>query len=171
MNDKYLQSVSMYRRLSSPLGCLVRTGILLATMSTALLAEGGAVWITRPPGPLRPPDKRLAIPETEFFEIVASRLVNAESDLQKVGAVPISEAKARSYTGEYYRCANGKRPYLVRAVYGSAGTGSFMVVKNDGGLWVVHGSVSAVVTYSKTALVVNLDFEPTAAFATVFFYQ
>ena len=79
----------------------------------------------------------------------------------------ISEARSKKYTGHYYSCPPGKRPYLVRGVFGFAGTGAFYVYKVDRALWVSHESLGTDFVSSRTALIVNLDFEPSAAYATV----
>lgn len=92
---------------------------------------------------------------------------NAESELQKNTFIPLSDVKARKYTGHYYICPKGKRPYLVRAVAGFAGTGKFQVYRVGQSIWVAHESLGRGWASARTAMVVNLDFEPTAAYATV----
>lgn len=153
-----------------------RSFLASAAVSGAALAFGAAPfaamaatpdsWITEWPLPIST-TKKEQMSLADIFEVVASMKGNAEADLQKKTFLAISEVQAKWFTGRYYSCPAGKRPYLVRGVFGFAGTGRFFVYKVDRALWVLHESLGTDFVSSRTALIVNLDFEPTAAYATV----
>ncbi len=96
---------------------------------------------------------------------------NAESELQKKQFVVLSEAQARKFTGIYYSCPKGKRPFLVRALFGYAGTGAFYVYRSGREICVAHESLGTEFFSARSALVVNLDSEPTAIYVSVSIIQ
>jgi hypothetical protein len=142
--------------------------MFVALVGFAHAAEDARLWISRPPDAPYGPDEKKAVDQSDVFEVVASRVgVAVSSELSRKLFVQISERTAKFYTGSYYRCPQGKKPYLFRAVYTFGGTGHYLVVRHQDSVWVEHVALgSAPVVHSKSALVVNLDFEPTAAYAT-----
>ena len=107
------------------------------------------------------------IPVADHYEVVASMRANSESKLQEKHFVVLSEAQARKFTGAYYLCPKGKRPYLVRALFGFAGTGAFYVYRSGREICVSHESLGTKYFSARSALVVNLDFEPTTIYVSV----
>jgi hypothetical protein len=122
-------------------------------------------WIVAPPDIAGA--NTTAIPPGDVFEVVASMCGNAGAELQKKTFVALSEKSAKHFTGTYYSCPKGKKPYLVRGVYGFAGTGAFFVSKIGTAVWVSHRSLGDDFTSTRTALILNLDFEPTAVYSFV----
>ncbi len=134
------------------------------------LAASPDTWIVEPPREVAI-SKVPAIPTVDVFEVVASKHSLATGDLRKIAVTPISEERARLYTGHYYVCPKGKRPFLVRGLVGFAGTGHFRAYRVGTAIWVSHESLGDQIISSRTALVVNLDFEPSSAYVTVSIIQ
>jgi hypothetical protein len=99
--------------------------------------------------------------------VIASKVNLAFMELEQTSIVKFSPELAIWYTGHYYSCPEGKQPYLVRAVYGHAGTGAFSLKRLDDDLLILHQSLGRSTIYQKTALVVNLDYEPDQVFIRV----
>ena len=142
---------------------VVAVGCLSADRSIAASADA---WIVQPPSSISraKSEQKIAV---DFYEVVASMMGNAESELQKKALVRISEAQARHFGGQGYSCPKGKMPYLVRAPYGFAGTGRFRVVRIGEALWVSHESLGPEFVSQRSALIVNLESEPSVVYATV----
>ena len=107
------------------------------------------------------------IPGTDVYEVTASKVDFAFMELQQESIVKLPSQRAIWFTGHYYTCPPGKEAYLVRAVYGHAGTGAFNLKRIDDDLLIVHQSLGHSTIYQKTALIVNLDFEPAQIFIRV----
>lgn len=135
---------------------------------TAWSEEDGSDW-------LRMPSKesfslpRFTIAEDSFFEVVASKQgVAVFSDLQARAYRFLPPSDARYFTGRYFRCAEGKNAYLVRAVFGNGGgTGSYQLMRLGDSLLVAHSSLGNSTQYNKSAIVACLDFQPEAIFVTL----
>jgi hypothetical protein len=138
---------------------------LVAWVAPALSATSDS-WTAEPP-PSIAFGKHDVISAVDIYEVVASMRGNAEAELQKIPLIPLSVAQARKFTGAYYSCPKGKRPYLVRALFGFAGTGKFWVYQIKREIWVLHESLGQDLTSARTALVLNLDFDPARAYVTV----
>jgi hypothetical protein len=135
--------------------------------SWTALGRDGASWIAAPP-PEFAADEANAIPATDVFEVVASKVhVAIDRRLAPTPIVAVSETAAQYFTGAYYSCPRGKRPFLIRAVYGFGGTGTFRVFKSGRSVWVIHQSLGDGVVAHKSALVINLEFEPEHVYTTV----
>lgn len=104
------------------------------------------------------------IGEEHVFEVVFSKEPVTRALLEKPFLL-VEDRHARSYTGPYFECSSGRRPYLVRAVYGQVG--DFSVSRLADALIVTHSSVMDRPTFHKSALVVCLDFEPIEVFHQV----
>jgi hypothetical protein len=106
------------------------------------------------------------LPRSDIYEVGASRLeLSSIRDLPAAGFREIKEPGAIAYTGDYYRCPAGKRPYLVRAVYGVGGFGKFRAERRGNSLAIIWGDLMAfhidrLENYRRSAVVVNLDFTP-----------
>lgn len=148
----------------------MRTLLLCLLIPVAFAAPAHSVprdsWIAEPPSRISF-KKQEALPAGDVYEVVASMRANAEAELQKIPLLPLSEAQARKFTGESYSCPKGKRPFLTRALFGHAGTGRFWVYRINREIWVLHESLGSEFVSSRTALVVNLDFDPAQAYVTV----
>lgn len=117
-------------------------------------------WITRPPADRVSYERRgTALDKGSVFEVVVSKFDSVHTlFLYAEPFVAITEEQAKIYVGEAYRCPKGKRPYLVRALFISGGTGGFTVYQWDKNIWVFHGCLGGGGGLNKSAVVVNLEF-------------
>jgi hypothetical protein len=132
--------------------------VLVACKGSAM--QAGAEWLREPDVEDVQGEKYPDIPKTDIYEVSASKIDIALMELEQTSISKLSPELAIWYTGHYYTCPADKQPYLVRAVYGHAGTGAFSLKRLDDDLLVIHRSLGHSTIYQKSALVVNLDFEP-----------
>ena len=143
--------------------------LLLAIASTALAADSsdGKAWLYPAPSTFSSASWK-ELPDSDIFEVVASKEYVAEvRDLVRSRFVPLTQEVARYFTGDYYRCPSGKRPFLVRAVFAHGGTGGYTLFRSGNTLLVSHASLGRTVVYNRSALVVNLAFTPTDVYTEV----
>jgi hypothetical protein len=133
--------------------------LLLGACVTTTVQEG-AEWLNEPNFGGNQKEQSIDIPNSDVYEVTASKLDIAIMELQQTSVSKLSPELAVWYTGHYYNCPPGKNAYLVRAVYGHAGTGAFSLKQIDDSLLIIHQSLGRSIIYRKTALVVNLDYEP-----------
>ena len=124
--------------------------------------QGGSEWQARPP---TENSEKKALNDEDFYEVSASKEAIAVFDLKTESILPLTEDTAKWYTGHYYKCAKGKKPYLIRAIYGQGGTGGYSLYRIGSALWISHGSLGSP-AMNRSALIVNLDFEPTNIYVT-----
>ena len=98
--------------------------------------------------------------ETDFYEVSPTKEAVALSRLTDKNIIELDQKTAEWYTGPYYKCEEGKQPFLVRSVYGHGGTGGYIVLYSQGTLLIIHGSLGHSTVYNKSALVVNLPEKP-----------
>ena len=122
--------------------------------------QAGAEWLREPNSEDVHGGDYPDIPITDIYEVIASKIDFAFMELEQNSISKLSPELAIWYTGHYYTCPPDKQPYLVRAVYGHAGTGAFSLKQFDDDLLIVHQSLGHSTIYRKSALVVNLDYEP-----------
>jgi len=147
------------RLAAAILGCVLSQGAFAQT-------EGKA-WLN-PPGQAIDLNERQVLEDNLFFEVVASRLpVAVHGDLQDVAAVALDTGRARFFTGPYFYCPRGLRPFLLRAVYGFGGTGRFDVSRIGKSVLIEHGSLGHSNPYNKSALVACLRDAPKAVYHIV----
>ena len=105
------------------------------------------------------------IPKTEFFEVTVSKKDAAQEMLKNV---PVVSGEEVGYFGQRnFRCPTGKNPYLIRANFTNGGTGDFVVRRYGTALLVGQGSLGASSEVERTALVVCVDFQPTAIYGSI----
>jgi hypothetical protein len=123
-------------------------------------------WQKRPPreflsGPVQ------ALDDKNAFEVVGTmRDLAVDHELAGQAFVKIDPEHAAYLTGHYYRCPEGKTPYLVRAVYGAAGTGKYDFSRVGRKLRINHGSLGRQFVEHRSAFILNLDFEPEDIFVS-----
>jgi hypothetical protein len=122
--------------------------------------QAGAEWLREPDLEDVQNEQYTDIPKTDIYEVTASKADIAFIELEQTSISKLSPELAIWYTGHYYTSPAGKQPYLVRAVYGHAGTGAYSLKRLDDDLLIIHQSLGHSTIYQKSALVVNLDFEP-----------
>lgn len=102
------------------------------------------------------------MPKTDLYEVVSSQMNGWQvRDLPASGFKELTESNAKHCTGHYYTCPSGKRPYLVRAVFGQGTFGNFRVERRGNSLAVIWETLLVTPReLQNSALVVNLDFTP-----------
>lgn len=116
-------------------------------------------WIRRTPESI-PAGEWQEIPQGDIFEVVASKEFAAvHRDLTNTAVAPLTLETAK-YFNPRYETVPGKKPYLVRAVYGHGGTGSYSVLRRGSDVRVMHGSLGRSAACNASALIINFDFVP-----------
>ena len=103
--------------------------------------QAGAEWLREPDSEDVQSENILDIPATDIYEVTASKINIAFMELEQISISKITPELAVCYTGHYYTSAPGKQPYLVRAVYGHAGTGAFSLKRLEDDLLILHQSI------------------------------
>jgi hypothetical protein len=140
--------------------------ILLWTSLACLAADDptGEAWVRRPPGNFEWNEWK-ELPKTDFYEVAVSRAGLAFSrELAEKPIMLIEPDTARDFTGPGYACPPGKKPWLVRAVFGHGGTGHYTISRRGNELLIHHTSLGRTSPTNKSAIIVNLDFTPTAVY-------
>ena len=102
------------------------------------------------------------LPRTDLYEVVPSKLHRARK-LPEHGFLELTVPNATGCTGHYFRCPEGKRPFLIRAVFSNESYGRFRIERHGNSLAVVWGTMPPAglrQELQQSALVVNLDFMP-----------
>jgi hypothetical protein len=103
------------------------------------------------------------LPQTDIYEVGASQMIGRRvRDLPECGFKELTVGEAEFLAGHHYLCPTGKHPFLLRALYGQEGIGSFRVERKENSLAVIWGSYPAIAHrgIGESALVVNLDSRP-----------
>jgi hypothetical protein len=153
----------------------MKRGILFVALFILLIVgackdsamQAGAEWLREPDLEDIHDEKYTDIPKTDIYEVTESKVDIAIRELEQTSISKITPELAVWYTGHYYTCPPDKQPYLVRAVYGHAGTGAFSLERLEDDLLILHQSLGRSTIFQKTALVVNLDYEPDQVFIRV----
>jgi hypothetical protein len=104
----------------------------------------------------------------QFFEVTASKLPAVLSDdLKDAHFVALDDSTAQAYKGSAFHCPSGLQTFLLRAVYGNRGTGSFHVVRTNASVLISHASLGRTTRLNKTALVACLRNAPDAVYTKV----
>jgi len=140
---------------------------LVMFASVAFAAENGKDWLNSSDIEDIYSEDYPEINPTDIYQVVPTKESTAIHRLQNTIFQKITEELAEWYTGHYYQCERGKQPYLVRAVYGHGGTGEYRLKRIGEALLITHGSLGKRNVYNKSALIVNLDFEPKELFIVV----
>ena len=144
---------------------LILAGMLFLPAS-GNASEDGREWYSSPP-PKVLAAERTALPPNDIYEVVLSKQAFAVwSGLSTKPILAISEDLARQLTGPYYRCDTGKKPFLARGVFINGGTGGFEAFKVGQAIWIMHEGLGSMGGMFKSALIVNLAFDPTEAYVT-----
>jgi hypothetical protein len=143
-------------------------GLLWANTEDPALNEGreirnGREWINADQKQFPPELARRPVPSSDIYEVVASKMLFAFDELAKTSFVSLTVDQAKFYAGRCYHLEPKKQPYLVRLVYCSEGP--WNVFTADGKVFVENITAGSFGTiFRKSALVVNLESPPTAAF-------
>lgn len=147
----------------------------MKTLATALLmACCSTAFATEPPAWQRMPEAAQVqglttlpvVPMASVYEVVPTKVDTAIAwHLDKASFAAINCEAATFLTGGHFSCEAGKKPVLVRAVFGNGGTGSFTVHYGGKALYVSHGSLGAPVAPRNVPLIVNLPSLPSDLYA------
>ncbi len=132
----------------------------LCLLPAIALADKPDAWYNPAPEGLLRATPHAELPAARFFEVAASRLDAAESDLASQPLLAQVAATLDYWGQRNFACPAASHPYLVRALYQNGGTGAFSVARYGNALLVAHGALGAPSVMRRTALVVCLDFEP-----------
>lgn len=145
-----------------------REGALKADLTQLAQKSDGRDWISSPPDANYYDFLNDEISAEDIYEIVASKnYVPIYGKLKSTTHVELTPDLAKYFAGQSYNCPSGKTPYLIRAVYGHGGTGGYLVYRMGRKILVVHGSLGQISVSHKSAIIVNLDFEPELIYSTV----
>ena len=109
------------------------------------------------------------ISASEIYEVNNAAKIRAEYLLRQTSVLQLSLSQVNAFSNHNFISANlnGKRPYLVRALYFNKETGSFTIYSKGKKLWVEHGSLGHVsVPMKRQPLVVLLKVQPDKVFVT-----
>jgi hypothetical protein len=114
------------------------------------------------------------LPQTDIYEVGASQMSNYRvRELPEWGFKELTVGEAEVLTGNHYSCPMGKRPFLVRALYGQEGIGSFRVERKENSLVVIWVCFPAITHHGigESALVVNLEAAPNLELTPIEIYN
>lgn len=127
----------------------------------------GKEWLNVPDRAFHAEESEI-VSKDQFFEVHASQIPAVVSqDLKDAHFVALNDSTAQTYKGSAFHCSSGQQPFLLRAVYGNRGTGSFQVARTNASVLISHGSLGRTTRLNKTALVVCLRNAPDAVYTTV----
>jgi hypothetical protein len=125
--------------------------------------RSGREWINAEPKQFPPKALRQPVPAADICEVVASKALFGFDELAKTSFVPFTVDQARFYTGGCYHVVPQKQPYLVHLVW--CNEGPWNVFTAEGKLFVENTTAGRAGTiFRKSALIVNLQSSPKAAF-------
>ena len=136
---------------------IIASALLASAVASAADNEGRA-WMTVPVPRL--PADAVEVPRSAICEVSASKRQLAVSRLDAAPAIALDASAAITYVGACAHPTTGRTLYLVRAVFGHGGTGSFSVHSLGPDLYVEHGSLGGFDTYTRSALVLSLPEPP-----------
>jgi hypothetical protein len=138
-------------------------------LPSARKTDDATTWLRYPPVELL--GLWQDIDENNTYEVVASAkdlLISPYvRGLHDKSFVKVTPDDARRFTGHYYRCPEGKTPYLVRAAYSNSVWGRFEVQRSGRKILIGHSSLGRSFQAYKTAFILNLDFEPEELYVAV----
>jgi len=144
---------------------LAAATLLVATSCATDDEQLRCQWLRWPPA-AEVTEAWLEVPRSDVYEVAASMQAFAANELASVVVIPLTIDRAKLFN-DRYEPVSGKEPYLVRAVYGHAGTGRYDLLRRGDDVRVVHGSLGHTSVCHESALVVNLDFEPREVYVEV----
>jgi hypothetical protein len=137
----------------------------VTTAPTAKDAVAPASWL-QPPTDLGTWNSWEEIPESDYFEVPASRLEAAQHDLSNSQFLPQEPSDVTHYGGRGFKCEVPARAYLIRALY-VGGDGRYTLYWAKSSLIVAHDSLGYRRPLRESALVACLTRVPTAVYGKV----
>lgn len=115
------------------------------------------------------PPEATPIAQDSIFMVQVEQNSAALARLEDESAILLSESEARKFVGDLYHDKPNSKPYLVRALVKCCLASSF--VSRLGDDLYVWSMAMGEPTYQRTALVVNLDFDPETVYVSLGFVQ
>lgn len=141
--------------------------LLILFCVESLAADTSGPWLLPPPSIYRDPYKTY-LDDSSFHEVEDAKHGEAFSILMDHEAVALSADQQAEFSHGSLRCPSATRPYLVRAIYGFRGTGSYRISQNKTALIVFHGSLGHTTPEpKKSALVVCLSSQPLEVYGSI----
>ena len=145
--------------------CILLSGILIG-------CRDQRSWTTEDSWYRPPPSgtsfwKWAKLDRARIHEVIESKQSAAESLLQNVAIVELTDQQAAELIGQALPEAPGTKPYLARGVYLNRETGGFSVYILEDQLLIRHSSLgSSPLPMKRQALVLQLEHSPAEVFVT-----
>ena len=143
------------------------TAVLTLANATQLRATEANTWLPEQPQEIKAKSGK-RISDDKYFEVSASKLEMAEDFLAKESVFPEREP-IDNWGSNGFKCGDGEKPYLVRALYGNGATGRYVVFWKDDALVVGHASLGPSNPPTRSALIVCLSHAPGKIYGSVSF--
>ena len=138
--------------------------ILLLAASVGCVSVGNNIWTKKDPWYHAPKDWRggpYEQPGIPYILVPPAKQSEAESLLQAVPIIELSNEQGQSLVGTLPERKNGTTLFLVRSVVLNEDTGRHSVYYYDGALWVTHNCLGKTpVLMKRRCLVVQLSKRP-----------
>jgi hypothetical protein len=141
--------------------------VLTLAIATQLRATEANTWLPEQPQEIKA-KSGIRISDEKYFEVSASKLETAEDFLAKESVFPEREP-VDNWGSTGFKCGDGEKPYLVRALYGNGATGGYVVLWKDDALVVGHASLGPSNPPTRSALIVCLSHAPAKIYGSVSF--
>lgn len=153
----------------APLGThlLKLVAVLTLTVANQSHATETNTWLPEQPQDIKVKSGK-RISDDKYFEVSASKLEMAEDFLAKGPLFP-ENLPVDNWGSNGFKCGDGEKPYLVRALYGNGATGRYIVLWKDDALVVGHASLGPSNPPTRSALIICLSHVPEKIYGAVSF--
>lgn len=141
--------------------------VLIFAIPSVVFSQTSRVWLEDITLDARTSMPMTEIPNSDFFEVPASKELAAEAVLKDSPVIPKNNQDIKYYGQLNFSCEAPKTLYLVRAIYSNGGNGAFSIHRYGLNLLVIHNSLGSSSEEKHSALVVCLDFHPTSVFGEI----
>ena len=155
------------RHASLSVHLLMMVAVLTFTAAGRSSAKEANTWLPEQPQDIKVKSGN-RISDDKYFEVSASKLEMAEDFLAKKPIFPERES-VDNWGSNGFKCGDGEKPYLVRALYGNGATGGYVVVWKGDALVVGHASLGHSNPPTRSALIVCLSHAPEKIYGSVSF--
>jgi hypothetical protein len=135
----------------------------LAGLTGIARAHTPAAWLDPAPSSVPPLMNLEAVPHQLFIEVPQDKRPTAMAALKDAASVP----GRADFGGDGFACPKPLRPYLIRALYGNNGIGTYDLYWTGSSLIVGHASLGGRVEPQASALVACLAKAPSAVYSSV----
>jgi hypothetical protein len=143
------------------------TAVLTLAIATQIRATEANTWLPEQPQDIKAKSGK-RISDDKYFEVSASKLETAKDFLSKESVFPEREP-VDNWGSSGFKCGDGEKPYLVRALYGNGATGGYVLAWKDNALIVGHASLGHSNPPTRSALIVCLSHAPEDVYGSVSF--